>query len=227
MSLLKDWAMKQINRLGITTEVEKRYEKVLDIFCEQDHSGSSAGYMLRYLKLYQEKGYEEAMVWLGKTFEGSDEDEMQALIVNEVTEITKGLQDFSKNDAQNLIRLLAWKPIFPLTGEESEWSDNLSTDRPTQQNLLCSAVFRDYGDNSTARYIDGRVFSDNGGHTWFMRNRKDGIVQSSMPISFPFWVPDEPEYIYLDGEDSSVVITDSARIKELYDAWARNIKEGE
>ncbi|OUB57008.1 hypothetical protein [Bacillus thuringiensis] len=92
-------------------------------------------------------------------------------------------------------RLLSWKPITPLTGEESEWNDvGGGTGESTQQNNRCSAIFRENNDNSTAYYIDGKVFSDDGGVTWFT-NR-----DSRIPIVFPFVVPDQPEYVILSTQ---------------------------
>ena len=111
--------------------------------------------------------------------------------------------------------MLDWKPISALTGEEEEWGEPyVCRDGVTQQNKRCSAVFRDNQDNSTAHYIDGRVYSDNGGHSWFHRGG------DSVPVTFPYRVPDKPEYIYLNGEDSDEIITDPERIKELYDEWS-------
>jgi hypothetical protein len=68
------------------------------------------------------------------------------------------------------------------------------------------------------------VYSDNGGHSWFTGNHKNGVVQSSIPVTFPFYVPDKPEYVYLNGEDSEEIITDKNRIKELYDEWENKYK---
>jgi len=163
--------------------------------------------------------------------EGKDGLEMQKAITKDILDIvkvfcTQGHSGTSANYTLNMIkRLLDWKPITALTGEESEWGEpHNSNGTMTQQNKRCSAVFRDNQDNSTAHYIYGRVYSDNGGHSWFTGNHKDGVVQSSVPVTFPFYVPDKPEYIYLNGEDSEEIITDEARIKELYDAWEEKYK---
>jgi hypothetical protein len=104
-----------------------------------------------------------------------DEDGMQAVINKDILDIVKlfseqGHSGFSASYALRLItRLLDWKPITPLTGEDDEWSEVPEWDSgsKTQQNKRCSAVFRDNYDNSTAHYIYGKAFSDNGGKTWF------------------------------------------------------------
>ena len=88
-------------------------------------------------------------------------------------------------------RLLLQHPLSHLTGEESEWGKP-SFDG-SQQNKRLTSVFRYNEDNSTAIYLDGKVFSDDGGETWFT-NRN-----SRIPIKFPFY-PKEPERILLEEE---------------------------
>ena len=95
-----------------------------------------------------------------------------------------------------LQRLLSWKPIMPLTGEDSEWAiawtDNDGTVH--EQNHRCSSVFRENHDNSTAEDNNGKVFSDNGGKSYW--HTKD----SSVPVTFPYDPPLYPEKVILpDG----------------------------
>lgn len=224
MSNLANWAMDQIGRSEVPEEKKAQYKSILDAFGEQGHSGFSASYALSYIRLYVEKGYEEVKTrldaMLGKS-EREDEDGMQTLITKNIMEIVDMFREYGlgKEEAHNLSRLMDWKPIVPLTGEDTEWGEvyDWNKDKNTQQNKVCSAVFRDNFDSSTARYIEGRIYSDNGGHTWFTTNR--GTLQSHIPVTFPFWVPDKPEKVYLNGEDSEEVVTDKDRIKELYDDW--------
>lgn len=125
---------------------------------------------------------------------GKDEGGMQEAINKDILDIVRvfseqGHTGFSGSYALGIIkRLLDWKPITPLTGEDDEWND---VGTGTQQNKRCSAVFRENGE---AYYIEGKVFSDDGGETWFT-NRN-----SHVPVSFPYRVPDKPEYIILSGE---------------------------
>ena len=106
-----------------------------------------------------------------------------------------------------LSRLMNFKPLTPLTGDESEWGDCLGNKDDTQQNKRCSAVFRKNHDNAAAYYIYGKVFSDNGGITWYT-NRN-----SHVPITFPYSVPDKAEKVYLDGDR---ILTDRIEIEALY-----------
>lgn len=131
--------------------------------------------------------------------EDEESQRLQILITKDIMEIVKVFSDqgHSGSTASYVMsaihKLLDWKPLSPLTGEDDEWHcpfDGAST----EQNKRCSAVFRENHDNSTAHYIDGKVFSDDGGQTWFT-NR-----DSSVPVIFPYVVPDEAERIILNGE---------------------------
>lgn len=88
-------------------------------------------------------------------------------------------------------RLANWKPIKPLTGEEDEWDEPDSDG--TQQNKRCFQVFRNKHDNSTAFDVEGKVFIDD----------KDGISyhnrDSSIPVVFPYEVPDKPQYVHVNN----------------------------
>lgn len=98
-----------------------------------------------------------------------------------------------------LTRLLKHLPLTPLNGEEDEWLPVYDDSRKIQQNKRCSAVFRSDGDNSSAYYINGKVFSDDGGESWFTDRN------SFIPIIFPYQVPEKPEYVYLDVKINYVI----------------------
>lgn len=125
-----------------------------------------------------------------------------------------------------LTRLMKWKPLTPLTGADDEWRRRDST---SEQNIRCSAVFRDIGDNGTAYYIHGKVFSDNGGITWY--ENKDSFI----PVTFPFTVPNDPERVYIEyledvppgyTSDRYEIITDDPdRIKALYEQKRKEFDE--
>ena len=124
---------------------------------------------------------------------GADDDGTQKMINDDIMEIVKvfssqGHTGFTASYALSIIkRLLDWKPIQPLTGEESEWGTDIDPD----QNNRCTAVFREKGDTSKAFYLHGKVFSNDGGKSWYSNH------ESRIPVTFPFHVPDKPEYIIL------------------------------
>lgn len=91
-------------------------------------------------------------------------------------------------------RLVRFKPIRQLTGEDREWRalDEYG-DHENEQNVRCSSVFRTKGDNSTARDINGRVFSEDGGKTWYSSGK------SVVPVSFPYYPPEKPEEVLVGG----------------------------
>lgn len=119
---------------------------------------------------------------------GGLDDPYQQLINSNILELIEvfdkqGHSGFSANYLiPRLARLLDFKPLTPLTGEEDEWNGN--------QNKRCFSVFRN--PDGTAYDIEGKIFSDDGGETWF--TSKDSWV----PVEFPYVVPNEPEKIILD-----------------------------
>ena len=87
-------------------------------------------------------------------------------------------------------RLARFKPLSPLTGVDDEWKD-IGDGR--FQNKRYSAVFKDK--DGTAYNIEGKVFTDDG-EIWYT-NR-----DSRVDITFPYVVPDKPEYVYRDKKES-------------------------
>lgn len=92
----------------------------------------------------------------------------------------------------NIFKRLAFElPLTPLTGEPDEW-EKIDEDR--YMNTRCSSVIKDLKTGKIYD-MDGRVFSYNGGETWW--TNRDSWVEIK---EFPYIVPDSPEKIYLDEE---------------------------
>lgn len=127
---------------------------------------------------------------------GGQDDEMQQAINKDILEIVdvfdkQGHSGFSASYALGILkRLLDFKPLKPLTGEPDEW---IEVGDGVFQNKRYSAVFKD-GAGGKAYWIEGKIFSDDGGKTWFT-NRDSRVY-----IEFPFHVPDKSEYVILSGE---------------------------
>lgn len=83
-------------------------------------------------------------------------------------------------------RLLQFKPLTPLTGDDSEWGD---VGEGLLQNMRHHSVFKENGD---CYNVEGKVFSDDGGKTWFFS------AKSRTPVTFPY-TPGEPERVILAG----------------------------
>ena len=152
-----------------------------------------------------------------------DEDGMQDMINKDILNI---IEMFSKQGHSNcsanyalfiLNRLLRFKPLTPLTGEDSEWDE---IHNGTQQNKRCSSVFRNA--DGTAYDIDGIVVSDNGGITWFSSGR------FTKEVTFPYVPPIHAERVYIEyTEDGYEIITnDPARINALYERKRREFDDG-
>jgi hypothetical protein len=86
-----------------------------------------------------------------------------------------------------LTKLLKYKPLSPLTGEDSEW---IEVADKYYQNKRCSSVFKD---EEGVYDIDAIVKRNQKGHT-YMGPRKY--------ITFPYTPPEKPEVIeFIDDED--------------------------
>ena len=150
-----------------------------------------------------------------------DEDGIQSLINDDILNIIKIFSEqrhsgFSANYAISVLeRLLRFKPLSPLTGEDDEWND---TGYGSFQNKRCSSVFK----NKDGRCydIDATAVSDNGGITWYHSKKFD------KEVTFPYVAPLHPEKIYIEytedvppgfTSDKYEIITDKPdRIKALY-----------
>lgn len=82
-------------------------------------------------------------------------------------------------------RLAMFKPLSPLTGEDSEWNE---IEPGFYQNKRYSSVFKKDG---KVYDCDGKIFTDDG-EVWY--SNKDSRIE----IVFPYIVPDKPEKVYLN-----------------------------
>ncbi len=114
----------------------------------------------------------------------------------------EGHSGFSANYALAVLKkLLAYKPLSPLTGEDDEWSEVAEEDgKPLFQNKRYFSVFK-AGKDGQAYDVDGKVF-------WEWYTDEDGEQRKSyftnyhsrVPVTFPYEVPDHPIYEYRPPE---------------------------
>lgn len=130
-------------------------------------------------------------------------DPMQDAIKKDILEIvdTFSAQGHSGVSAPYCIaileRLLRYKPITPLTGEDDEWDKPYGKNN-TQQNKRCSSIFRENFDNSTAHDIHGKVFSDDGGKAFYSTR------DSQIPIEFPYYPQTSAKRVILKNKKEDV-----------------------
>jgi len=124
--------------------------------------------------------------------------EMRKHIVHMIKEFSEeGHSGFSGRYALNILtKLLDFKPLTPLTGEDDEWHDvSEYSGKTTFQNIRCSSVFKNA--NGECYDIDGKVF-------WEWYKDEDGEAVKtyysssgcSVPVTFPYTPPDKPIYEY-------------------------------
>lgn len=204
----KEWLEYQYDYLNFTTTKRTQYNKIMTTFSNQGHSGFSTNYLINILRKYPKCSKEKITKHLESI--NKDNDNIQSTMNRNIIEILNLLDkfEFNEEECNNIYRLMGWTPIIPLTGEDAEWDKGI-TNEDMEQNKLCSAVFRDNHDNSTAHYIYGRIFSDDGGYSWFSSSN------SSINITFPFIVPDYPEKVYLD-KDGNDITNNQELINKLY-----------
>lgn len=87
-------------------------------------------------------------------------------------------------------RLLRYKPLMPLTGEDDEWEDCSQFGIDDLQNKRCPSVFK--RPDGTAYWVEGKIFSDDGGKSWYT------CGDSCIDITFPFNVPLHSENVYVE-----------------------------
>ena len=131
---------------------------------------------------------------------GQFNDEMQHFMCDQVLELLTifsehGHSGSSAPYAISLFSKLArFKPITPLTGEDDEWNELDYGVEPKWQNKRASHVFKD---------ASGRAYDINGKVFWEWSGTKEDPYksyytcrESSVPVTFPYVVPEKPEYVY-------------------------------
>lgn len=119
-------------------------------------------------------------------------DPMQKMIADNVLELLQVVADqgHTNHTVKYMLgvfnRLVNYKPLTPLTGDDDEWEHFVWLDADEEQNKRYGAVFRHNHDNSTAYNIEAVLFKDNEGFCYSTRGSKQ-------PITFPYEVPDKPE----------------------------------
>ena len=147
---------------------------------------------------------EKEMDLIGLTDEDGMNGAMRKHLVHMITEFSgEGHSGYSASYAISCLkRLLSFKPLSPLTGEDDEWNEvSEMSGYPHFQNKRCSSIFKE-GKDGEAYDIDGKVFWD-----WYTdpdtkEKHKSYYTSkdSRVPVTFPYTVPDEPIYEFRESE---------------------------
>lgn len=129
----------------------------------------------------------------------------------------QGHSGFSAGYAINLLdRLLNFRPVTPLTGEDDEWGMADNSSDPTIQNKRCFSVFKNLR-TGVAHDIDRYIYSDNGGVTWFYGGSVRHLRDET--ITFPYMPPSQPERVYVkrdpNNDDICIEVTDKEEITRM------------
>ena len=139
-----------------------------------------------------------------KSCTDSESLKMQKVMNDDIMEIVKkfasqGHSGFSAQYALNLVtRLLQYKPITPLTGEDEEWVELDYGDDLAYQNKRCPQIFKQK--DGKIYDVEGKVFSSDNGHSWY--TSKDSRVYIEMPYN----VPARPESVIIDNKEQREAI---------------------
>jgi hypothetical protein len=140
---------------------------------------------------------------IGMTEDSSDEMNvaMRKHILHMMNEFAEeGHSGFSAPYAISILtKLMDFKPLSPLTGEDDEWNNLVENYEPVPhwQNKRKSSVFKNA--DGTCYDIDGKVFWE-----WCMPYEEGEKPYKSyytnrdsrVPVTFPYTVPDKPIYEY-------------------------------
>ena len=141
-----------------------------------------------------------------KSCKDSESLKTQKAINDDILDIIKlfssqGHSGFSAGYSLNILkRLLDYKPLSAITGDEDEWEQlNYSPDL-AYQNKRCPSLFRDA--DGKVYNVEARIFSDDNGHTWY------NCKESREYVELPYEVPAKPECVIIDNmqERNSVMV---------------------
>ena len=136
--------------------------------------------------------------WREMQIVGGLDDEWQCQIVDNILELVDRFskQGHSGASASYVLgfvtKLMDFRPVTPLTGEDSEWNEVGFGEHECWQNNRFSQVFKDSKDGP-AYWSEGKIFSDDGGKSWWVNSG------SRVFIKFPF-MPGEPERVLVAKE---------------------------
>ena len=132
----------------------------------------------------------------------NDDDEMQEVMNRHILEMVRVFSEekhsgFSAMYAIRILeRLLRYLPLSAIEDKPEEWNE---VGEGVFQHRRCGKIFKDKEQFDGQAYnIEGRVFSNDNGKTWFTNGK------SFLPIDFPYFVPSHP-FEYLVDENGEII----------------------
>lgn len=183
---------------GNFTDEEKRLiTNAMNVFGEQGHSGGSAGFVIGSMRGLAEKLFQEHELVNGS-------------YLFHITAEIRQLEDEELRYKlyKVLSKLMDYKPVSPLTGEDDEWFDY--GDDTDLQNIRCSSVFKNKI-TGKAYDIDGRSFS----HPSYSFCSWIGFTRGGCApeVTFPY----EPtkQYVHFADEDIGIFLPEKTDERAL------------
>jgi len=130
----------------------------------------------------------------------SPDSDYGGMLYNAVLDLIKvftkqGHSGMSANITVSLFKKLAlWEPITPITDTPESWN-GITQDDTSFQNIRDGRIFKDKDRFGGKPYtVDGRVFSDNGGKSWWTCGKSHKVV------NLPCMHPERIEYILTEEQ---------------------------
>lgn len=181
----------------LTIDIEE-VRKIINVFEKQGNTGAISYLILDYLKQLvttNGKAIEKLLKDLKNNI-GSHEKQITYCVL-EIYDLIKDKNTEFKNV---IVKVLKHEPLTPLTNEPDQWnkiSENL------YQHKRSSKVFKEIFNNGLEipYYTDDRLFSEDGGLTFFTTSS----VYGKREIQFPFSIPEqEIVYIYKENDNGCI-----------------------
>lgn len=193
--------------------------QVVEAFSKQGHSGFSANYCFKYLRMLIQNPVETISILDNML---KEQEPMQQLITQNIFEVYDLIKDLPELHQKAVIDLIEDKPLTPILGEENEWAYCKWLSKPgkyeaytnIRHSRITKYVFPDGIEIATC--LDDVAYSDNGGYYTFTTGRF-----GRRQITFPYIPPEKPEVICIYEVEGRTpfILTDPktiAKVKENY-----------
>lgn len=202
---------EDLNMMNRFTEDLREYQKTtgelvneiglagfMKVFLKQKHTRQSGAFCMQFVTSIYSDGLKETLAEVNKIDNKHAVEDILGLIN------TANEYKLSEKDVDLFLQFFGNHTLIAVTEENAMWEDvssellSLGLEKEIKQvfqSKRCGAIFKEIYKSGDTRYkaLDTKVFSDNGGFSWY--TTKD----SSSYVELPY-LPTEPEYVFLDRE---------------------------